>query len=124
MRCPLAKSLKATVGVSADGFASTGIGSGRAASLAGLGSFVGASPAQAGFYDTPGNGDGGAAGDPKSSGDPDVPTGVGRGVNSDGAITTMTTTEDGAAVVTDPHRVWTLRLMVVLLSLRGTLLRF
>jgi len=97
------------------------------ASIAAFGTVVVApTTAQAGFYDNSGfdAGGGGGAGDPTSSGDPDVPIGAGKSVRTDGVITTTVGTESGSTVATDAHSEWTMRLVIVLLAMRGYLLRF
>jgi len=96
------------------------------ASLAALGTTVWTPPVQAGLYDSPGTNPGGSGGtgDPTSSGDPDVPTGASKGVRTDVISSTVTLENSGATVVTETRNEWTMRLMIVLYSLRGYLLRF
>jgi len=95
------------------------------ASIAAFGTIVVApTTVQAGFYDTAGFDAGGGGGSPTSSGDPDVPTGASKGVRTDGVVSTTVSTESQSTVVEDAHSEWTMRLVIVLLSLRGYLLRF
>lgn len=95
------------------------------ASLAALGTTVWTPSVQAGMFDAPGTNPGGAGGtgDPTTAGDPDVPTGASKSVRTD-VISTTVSLESGAPVVNETRYEWTMRLMVVLYSLRGYLLRF
>lgn len=95
------------------------------ASLVALGTIVVTPSAQAGFYDTTGQGPGGGGGgEPTSSGDPDIPGGAAKSVRTDGAISTTVNPESGSTAVVDARTEWTMRLMVVLLGMRGFLFRF